>query len=57
MFQFGTSNIPFLLFSRIKNDDFFFISNLVNIKNSNIFINFFLQHRDQISGLLLSTGK
>jgi hypothetical protein len=57
MFQFGTNNISFLLFPRIKNDDFFFISNLVNIKNSNIFINSFLQHRDQISGSLLSTGQ
>lgn len=53
MFQFGMSNIPFLLFPRIKNVDFFFISNLVNINNSNIFINSFLQHRDQISGSLL----
>jgi len=57
MFQFATSNIPFLLFPRIKNVDFFFISNLGNINNSNIFINFFLQYRDQISGSLLSTGK
>jgi hypothetical protein len=57
MFQFGMSNIPFLLFPRIKNADFFFISNLVNINNSNIFINSFLQHRDQISGSLLSIGK
>jgi hypothetical protein len=57
MFQFGTSNIPFLLFPRIKNVDFFFIYNLENINNSNIFINSFLQHRDQISGSLLSTGK
>ncbi len=48
MFQFGMSNIPFLLFPRIKNV-FFLISNLVNINNSNIFINSVLQHRDRAS--------
>jgi hypothetical protein len=57
MFHFKNNNIPFLLFPRIKNDDFKNISNLVYINNSNIFINYFLQHHDQISGLLLSTSK
>jgi hypothetical protein len=33
------------------------IFNLVNINNSNIFINSFLQHHDQILGSLLSTNK
>jgi hypothetical protein len=57
MFQFETSNIPFLLFPRIKNVDFKKNSNLVNINNNNIFINSFLQHCDQILRLLLSIGK